>query len=135
MPEKISFSKTLQTLENAISIIQKRHGVIISNISNANTPGYSAKEVDFKKTLFRVRNSDHKENMARTNPAHVDVKMEPVEQLEIYEEKGQWNGLNRVNMDKEMTRLMENNLIYRTTVETLLRKLLMLKEVIKEGGR
>ena len=135
MPEKISFSRTFQTLENAIDIIQKRHGVIISNISNANTPGYRAKEIDFKKTLFQVMNSDRKENMDKTHPAHVDVKMEPEEQLEIYEENGQWNGLNRVNMDKEMTRLMENNLIYRTTVETLLRKLLMLKEVIKEGGR
>jgi flagellar basal-body rod protein FlgB len=135
MPEKITFSRTFQTLENAIRIIQKRHGVIISNISNANTPGYSAQDIDFKKTLFRVMNSDHKENMVRTHPAHLSVNMKPVEQLEIQEENGQWNGLNRVNMDKEMTRLMENNLMYRTTVETLLRKLSILKEVIKEGGR
>ena len=55
--------------------------------------------------------------------------------IETFEEKGEWNGYNWVNIDKEMTKLTENNLIYREAVETLLRKIALIKEVIKEGGR
>ena len=55
--------------------------------------------------------------------------------VEPFEEQGQWNGYNWVNIDKEMTKLIENNLMYRTTVETFLRKIAILKEVIREGGR
>ncbi|MBW1995069.1 MAG: hypothetical protein JRI77_11575, partial [Deltaproteobacteria bacterium] len=44
-------------------------------------------------------------------------------------------GLDPVNIDTEMTHLIENNLKYRTSVEMLLRKMGMLKHAITEGGR
>jgi flagellar basal body rod protein FlgB len=40
-----------------------------------------------------------------------------------------------VNIDREMTKLTENDLMYRTATEALLRKITLLKEVIREGGR
>ena len=43
--------------------------------------------------------------------------------------------VNWINIDKEMTKLVENNLRYRSAAEILLRKINLLKEVIKEGGR
>jgi flagellar basal body rod protein FlgB len=55
--------------------------------------------------------------------------------IEPYEEQGEWNGYNWANIDSEMTKLTENNLVYRTAVEALLRKMSLLKEVIREGGR
>jgi flagellar basal body rod protein FlgB len=45
------------------------------------------------------------------------------------------NGVNCVDIDKEMTKLAENNLMYRTGVEVLLRKLAALKHAIIEGGK
>jgi flagellar basal body rod protein FlgB len=55
--------------------------------------------------------------------------------VEPFEQEGEWNGFNWVEIDKEMTKLTENSLVYRTAIETLLRKLTLLKEVIREGGR
>ena len=40
-----------------------------------------------------------------------------------------------VDIDKEMTKLAENNLMYKTGVEALLRKLAALKHAIIEGGK
>ena len=135
MPDKISFSKTFQALEHAINISKKRHAVISSNISNIDTPGYKARDVDFQKALARALESDSELNLARTHPKHIGQEMNTASGVEVFEEKQNWNGYNWINIDKEMTRLTQNNLIYRTSVETLLRKITLLKEVIREGGR
>ena len=134
MPDKFSFSKIFNNLENAISITQKRNAVIASNISNIDAPGYRPKDIDFKAAMARALETDHEPNLARTNPKHIDLKL-GTQGIEPFEEKSEWNGYNWVNIDKEMTKLTENNLMYRATVETLLRKIAIIKEVIKEGGR
>jgi flagellar basal-body rod protein FlgB len=135
MPDKVSFSKTFRTLEEAISISQKRHALIASNISNIDTTGYTPKDIDFKATLARVLESGHEVDLARTNPRHIDLGTGNATGVETIEDKGQWNGYNWLNVDKEITRLTENNLIYKTSVEILLRKIAILKDVIREGGR
>ncbi len=135
MPDKISFSKTFQALEQAIKISQKRHSVISSNIANIDTPGYTAKDVDFQKSLARAIESGHELNLDRTHPKHMGQEFQTADGADVFEEKRDWNGYNWINIDKEMTRLTQNNLIYRTSVEALLRKIALLKEVIREGGR
>lgn len=135
MPDKVSFSKTFQALEHAINISQKRHNLISSNISNIDTPGYKAKDADFHKALSRALKSGQEVELATTNPKHIGLQNNGSCGIEVLEQKSEWNGYNWINIDQEMTRLTENNLIYRTSVETLLRKIALLKEVIKEGGR
>ncbi|MBL7195975.1 MAG: flagellar basal body rod protein FlgB [Pseudomonadota bacterium] len=135
MPDKISFSKTFQALERAISITQKRHALITSNISNIDTSGYKPKDVDFNAALERALTSEHGVDLVQTNPSHIALEMSGAAEVETIEETSGWNGYNWVNIDKEMTRLSENNLIYRTSVEILLKKIAILKEVIREGGR
>ncbi len=135
MPDKLSFSKTFQALERTLSISQKRHAVVASNISNIDTPGYRAKDIDFKAALNRVLESGQELDLARTNPGHIDFKRSGAAGAEAIEEKGEWNGYNWLNIDREMTKLTQNNLIYRTSVEALLRKMALLREVISQGGR
>jgi flagellar basal-body rod protein FlgB len=134
MPEKLSFKKTFHALENALNITQQRHKVIAGNISNLDTPNYKAKEIDFKSALTRALESDHQMNLVRTNPGHIDLKRNSAPGVEPFEDESEWNGFNWVDIDREMLKLTENNLIYRTTTETLLRKIAILKEVIR-GGR
>jgi len=120
MPDNVSFSKTFSALERAIEIAQQRHTHITSNISNLDTPNYRAKEIDFERALAQALESDHGFNLVKTHKGHIDMGI---------------NGFNWVEIDKEMTKLMENNLMYRTAIEGLLRKLNTLKTVIREGGR
>jgi flagellar basal-body rod protein FlgB len=135
MPDQLSFGKTFRALEKAISISQQRHANIASNISNLETPNYRGKDIDFKSALARALESDDEIRLARTDPGHIDLGGNNGQRVEPFEENGQWNGYNWVNIDKEMTKLIENNLMYRTTIETFLRKIAILKEVIREGGR
>jgi flagellar basal-body rod protein FlgB len=134
MPDKLSFSKIFNDLDKAIRVTQKRNAVVASNISNIDTPKYKPKDINFKEAMDRALETDNHLNLTRTNPGHINMNMRP-QGIETFEEEGEWNGYNWINIDKEMTKLTENNLMYREAVETLLRKIALIKEVIKEGGQ
>ena len=131
MPDKLTFGKTFYALEKAIGLAQQRSAVITSNISNLDTPGYKPKDIDFKSELDRAIETNHKTDLARTDPRHISMQMNGDQIVEPYEEQGEWNGYNWADIDSEMTKLTENNLVYRTAVEALLRKMNLLKEVIR----
>ncbi len=135
MPGTLSFSKVFLALERAIGIAHQRHTLIAGNISNLDTSNYRAKDIDFKTALAQALKSGHETSLVRTNPGHIDLGMNSAYRAEPFVEKGEWNGFNWVDIDKEMTKLIENNLMYRVASETLLRKIAILKEVIRGGGR
>jgi flagellar basal-body rod protein FlgB len=134
MPDNLSFRNIFNYLDKAIGVTQRRNTVIASNVSNVDTPKYRPKDINFKEALERTLEADNEVRLIRTKSGHMDIEMN-LQGIEPFEEKGEWNGYNWVNIDKEMTKLTENNLIYREAVETLLRKIALIKEVIKEGGR
>jgi len=135
MPGKLSFKNTFSALEQAMNIAKQRHSLISGNISNSQTPDYRPKEIDFKTAMARALNSGQKIKTAKTDPRHIDVGTNSISGVEPFEEKGDWNGYNWVNIDREMTKLLENNSRYKMAAEMLLRRVSILKEVIREGGR
>lgn len=135
MPSPLSFANTFGALQRVLNMTQRRHALIAGNISNLETPDYKAKEIDFKAALNRALGYDSGLSLDRTHPRHIKPGLSPEYELEPFEEQGEWNGYNWVNLDREMMKLVENNLRYRTATEILLRKITLLKEVIREGGR
>ena len=135
MPEKLSFANAFNALEKAINIAQQRNLYISSNISNIDTPGYKPKHIDFKSELASALETNRKMTLEKTDPRHISIENNERQIIAPSEEQGEWNGYNWVNIDKEMTNLTENNLVYRSAIEVLLRKISLLKEVIKEGGQ
>ena len=108
---------------------------LAGNISNIDTPAYQAKDIDFNAALDQAMESEKALSLSKTDPRHMDLGTGGAVSGEIFDVKGNWNGFNRVDIDREITKLTENNLIYRSAVESLLRKVNLLKEVIREGGK
>ncbi len=136
MPDKLSFQRTFSTLERASAITQQRHSLITGNIGQLDTPYYRPKELDFKEALTEAMEGPFiRTQLVKTDPRHLGPEPGPMQGIDAFEEEGEWNGFNWVNIDKEMTKLMESDLMYRTTTEALLRKITLLKDVIREGGR
>lgn len=135
MLDKLFSQKTFHALEKTIRITRQRHEVVSSNIANIETPGYRAKDIDFKAALAGASGAGRGFKLVRTDAQHIGREMNSASQIEPFADPGEWNGFNWVNVDKEMTKLTENNLMYRAGVEALLRKLAILKTVIQEGGR
>ena len=135
MTDKITFSNTLRLLENAVNIAHKRNSLMAGNISNIDTPGYKAKDIDFKSAMAEAINAGNSVRLKKTDSHHMEMNSGSFQGVEVFEEDGEWNGYNWMNSEELMTKLSENSLIYRTATEALLRKFEILKEVIKEGGR
>ncbi len=137
MPDSRLFGRTYEVLSNSLDISAKRHNLITSNIANMDTIGYKPKDLDFKKTLKRAMAPPPPlPDMVCTHNKHFSgvsinsslINGENSEDVDIYH-------LDSVNIDTEMTHLVENNIKYRTSTEMLLRKLDKLRYAIREGGR
>lgn len=117
----------------------KRHQVLSSNIVNSETPGYRALGYDFEEQLQAIANEDGPLALKTTDPKHfknaftgADGSLSPdvyVVPTETITEDG-----NTVDVDREMTKLAENQILYRSAVEIINRKIGMLKYAIN-GGR
>lgn len=117
-----------------------RHNVVTANVANAETPGYRAIGYDFEKQLQAISDADPNEQMKTSNPKHYlnafteadgtilpDVYVRPTESV------GQ-DG-NTVDIDQEMAKLAQNQILYRATVELMNKKLGTLRYAISTGGR
>lgn len=117
----------------------RRGDVISANVANAETPGYRAFGYDFEKQLqdlgkmnepiaVRTSSAGHMRNNFTKSDGSItpDVYVRPTESVD---EDG-----NTVDVDVEMSAMAKNQILYRTTVETLNRKIGMLKYAIN-GGR
>jgi len=129
MPIKSLFGRTYQVVGRALEVTKSRHGVIASNIANVDTQGYKTKELNFDKALDDALDNESVE-MRRTKPLHFGRRNQGAGSFEISE--AAYSG---VDIDKEMSKLAENNLRFQTGVEVLLRKFSALKHAITEGGR
>ena len=132
-----NFSDRLQM--ESLGLRTKRNDVITANVANAETPGYRAYGFDFEKQLQDVGKMNDPISVKTSRPGHLrnsftsaDGKITPdvfVTPTESVDEDG-----NTVEIDGEMAAMAKNQILYRTTVETLNRKIGMLKYAIN-GGR
>jgi len=125
---------TITLLKRALDVSHMSNKVIVENIANAETPGYSGKKVDFRKIMAEAESSPGI-RISRSHPSHIlpDSMVNGIE-IEDSERPLRADG-NNVDQDIEMTKLSENTLIYNTAAELLNRKLKMIRLAIDEGGR
>jgi flagellar basal-body rod protein FlgB len=134
MADMFIFDDTTRLLGNVMDVTAKRHALIAGNIANLDTVGYRPQDLDFKKTLAAAMAEGHRK-MATPNARHL-AGVETSRSAHCGVMAGETGpGLDAVNIDREMTHLMENNIQYRSSVELLLRKIGMLRQAITEGGQ
>jgi flagellar basal-body rod protein FlgB len=132
-----NFSDKLQM--ESLNQRSRRSEVITANIANAETPGYRAFGYDFEKQLQDLAKMNEPIAVKVSDPRHLknnftqaDGSMKPdvyVRPTESVDQDG-----NTVDMDTEMAQLAQNQILFRTAVETLNRKIGTLKYAIN-GGR
>jgi flagellar basal-body rod protein FlgB len=131
MSKPALFDDAMRITEKAISISSRRHTLISGNIANLDTVGFNPKDLDFQKTLA-AEMSRNPEKLARTSERHYafgkDIERRDVSATDPFNP-------DPVNIDTEMTHLVQNNIQYKTSIEMLKRKMNMLKYAITEGGR
>ncbi|WP_343521386.1 flagellar basal body rod protein FlgB [Sphingomonas sp.] len=91
----------------ALAVRSQRMGVLASNIANASTPGYKAKDIDFKEALNAIETP----GMAGADPIEAATKFRIPLQPSL-------DG-NTVELATEQTAFAENAVAYQTTLAFL----------------
>ena len=119
--------KTTQALQVASNMRQLRNNVITSNIANAETPGYSAKKLDFENALARAVDLEGLSKEVNVEAGHFPVSTGSLSRVraDIYDNPDASinNDGNTVDLEREMSALAENSTMYKAAVQLMNKKL------------
>ena len=124
--EKTGFNK----LGKFLDLAAYRHKLIAGNMANAETPGYAAKDIDFKKEINGALGKGNILPMTTTSPGHLG-NSGPSRQVKVIEHGPETeDDLNGVDIDNEVTNMAVNQMRYTIGAQMLKRKVNYLEKAI-----
>ncbi len=121
------FGKTFNLLSTMLDYRSERNKVIASNISNLDSADYKAADYVFKENLRRA--IEMKVPLTRTNEKHFPNTKKEITKDDFELVKSD----EKADLDKEMTNLAENHLMFNFNVELLSRKFKGIKNILTEA--
>jgi flagellar basal-body rod protein FlgB len=103
----------------ALTLRSQRQQVLASNIANADTPGYVAREFNFTQKLLEATNQDAApgSEVQTTQAAHMPMRLQGLSTQELYAMPSQLSAdKNTVDMDRERASFSDNALHYEATL-------------------
>ncbi|WP_243311065.1 flagellar basal body rod protein FlgB [Fundidesulfovibrio agrisoli] len=117
----------------------ERQNLVVSNLANINIPGYKARTLEFENQLQQaIGSQEMRDNLSRTSGKHVpgtfDVEAYKGESLKEFKPRTIY-GADAVDMDKEMTTMAKNSLMYNALTTVMKSNFDGIQKVIMDGGR
>lgn len=130
----ISFDKALGISQHALLVRSDRAEVLASNIANADTPGYKAKDINFADALANAKQQQNY-RMAKTHDKHFDLSIDinTAEQYRNPYQPDTGDG-NTVDVQVERNKFMENSMEYQTSLQFLNSRFRGLNKALSSGG-
>ena len=133
-PQEI-FGGTISLLEKTLDLRSMRHNLIISNVANIDTPNYKAFDIIIKEELEKTMGAEKAIKLENTRSKHLPGRETCPGNVKSRDSGDQQitlrNDGNSVDIDREMAKLSENNLMYNALAQIISRKFTGLKDVIK----
>lgn len=117
----------------ALGLWQKRAEVLASNLANADTPGYLARDVDFRKALADASGGSEKLAMVATAPGHVDASTQAADQLAYRVPLQPTMDGNTVDTQVEQSSFAANSVHYQASLSFITAQIRMLRTAITGG--
>lgn len=114
------FGRDFELYKRSLDVFLERNVIISSNIANANTPRYKAKDIRFEEYLKSIVEGEKpvKLNLTRTDRRHIQIASPPPTHPVVYYETTSFGeDKNSVDIDNEMMKLSENALRYRISAQ------------------
>ena len=113
-----------------LELASLRHKLVSGNVANAATPGYRAKDIDFQKEFERATQTDNHPPVLLTHPNHIPTSNSPERPAKVESEKPKINELNSVDIDQEISKMAQNELLYSVGARLVQRKLEGMRKAI-----
>lgn len=139
MPVEGIFNTTINLLGKSIDLRARQQNLISSNIANAETPNYTPKALAFEDELQGALKGGSKGTPALTNARHLPLKgsASRIQSVSgrVVETPSKSPGKdgNAVEMESEMSRMMENQIMYNASVQMIAKQFSELRVAIREG--
>lgn len=117
----------------------ERQNLVMSNLANINIPGYKARSMDFESELqSAIGSQEMRANLTRTSARHVpgqfDVNGYQENVVKEFKPRTIY-GADAVDMDKEMSTMAKNSLMYNALTTVMQKNFEGITKVIAEGGK
>ena len=137
MPVDKLFGTTVDVLAKSIDLRARRHAMISANLANVETPNYAPTGLSFEDELRGALKGNRGAGQSLTNPRHIPLKGQAASLGEVHGRvidtsagtPGKDN--NGVELEAEMARMAENQVMYNATVQMINKKFEGLKTAIK----
>ena len=133
----INFDSYLGAHDDALILRSRRSEILASNLANADTPGYKAKDIDFKEAMSSAMGtrSEFKKDtlkMATTNQNHLKTTQDTLSADVMYRNPYQpsLDG-NTVDAGVEKTEFSKNSIYYSASLRFMTGKFQSLTKAIK----
>ncbi|WP_111496431.1 MULTISPECIES: flagellar basal body rod protein FlgB [Marinobacter] len=129
----ISFANALGIHEKALNVRVQRAEVLANNLANADTPGFKARDIDFKAALGNAQSQASSLPLERTSSGHIDPQAAMTERAALMYRNPYQPSLdgNTVDAQQEESRFMRNAMDYQASFQFLNSKFQGLTKAIK----
>ena len=132
------FDQHLQLLSRSLDFRSRRNNVLASNIANLETPGYKAKDLVFENALGAAMKANEPGPLEVTNARHLDGRnILPLNEVrpDLIRTGNPVGNLdeNSVDLEREMVKLGENQVVYQALTQMVSHKFSQLRMSIREG--
>ncbi|MDH3892614.1 MAG: flagellar basal body rod protein FlgB [candidate division Zixibacteria bacterium] len=116
--------------EKYLDLASFRHKLVGGNVANVSTPGYRTRDIDFNAEFARL--TKETDNLAglTTNNAHLPLGFHSERPPEPDEVKVSEGEMNSVDIDKEISNLAQNELVFTVAARLLKQKFDGLRKAI-----
>jgi flagellar basal-body rod protein FlgB len=129
------FDQVFNVLERSMDLRFRRHALLTGNVSNSDTPGYRAKELDFAGELERMAGLE-KNPVQKTDAHHMDVTGSSQAHFTFDDSGAMGADGNNVDLDIAMGKVSTNARAYSNALTMYDLKLRMLRLALRNraGG-
>ena len=113
-----------------LDLASLRHKLVSGNVANVSTAGYRAKDIDFKKEFARATQVGQHQQVHMTHANHIPTSTHPDRPAKVESIKPKIEELNSVDIDQEISKMAQNELLYSVGARLIQRKLEGLRKAI-----
>lgn len=117
----------------ALGLWQRRAEVLASNLANADTPEYLARDVDFRKALADASDAQQNLRLSADAPGHIDTAAQAAEQLAYRTPTQPSMDGNTVETQVEQANFAANGVHYQASLAFITAQIRMLRSAITGG--